>query len=213
MKKIAIFGDSGFAKEVADVCLALNYEKIVFLSSLDTFDQYIQGMEVMNESVANHLHVDGFDFAIGVGDSIIRSKIALRYRELNFPSLIHPESSFGFNQFKTIINKKGNIICAGCRLTNNIRFGEFSILNLNTTVGHDSIIGDFVSIMPGVNISGNVELGDFAYIGTGATIVHGTNEKKLKIGSNTIVGAASLVIKSVPSNITVVGVPCRVLSK
>lgn len=213
LKRIAVFGTSGFATEVADICVELNYQRIVFLSPENNLNQNIQGMEVMNENVAMHLHSDGYDFAIGIGNSQIRQKIALNYRGLNFPSLIHPDSSFGLNQRNEIQAKKGNIICAGCRLTNNIKFGEFVLLNLNTTIGHDTVIGNFVSIMPGSNISGNVEIEDSVYIGTGATVLNGTNEKKLKIGNNSIIGAASLVVRTVPSNVTVVGVPCRILSK
>ena len=43
----------------------------------------------------------------------------------------------------------GVIICAGVRLTNNIKVGNFSILNLNATVGHDTIIEHFVNVAPG----------------------------------------------------------------
>jgi sugar O-acyltransferase (sialic acid O-acetyltransferase NeuD family) len=213
MKRIAIFGYSGFAKEVADICFALNYNEIVFLSAFGSIGDVINGIIVKAESEAYQLHENGFDFVIGIGDSALRSKIAQAYREFNFPTLIHPDCSFGIYQLEQIINKKGSIICAGCRLTNNIILGDFCILNLNTTVGHDSIIGDYVSIMPGVNISGNVEVGDGVFIGTGAAIIQGRVGEKLRVGDKTVVGAATLITKSVPMDVTVVGVPFKVISK
>ncbi len=213
MKKIAIFGTSGFAREVADICIELEYASIVFLSATGHMTDYLSGMEVRDEGEVELLHLDGFDFAMGMGEPKVRRKISQKYKHLNFPNLIHPDSSFGLNQRDEIQKKKGNIICAGCRLTNNIAFGNFIVLNHNTCVGHDSIIGDFVSAMSGALIAGNVELSECSYLGSGSIILQGSINNKIKVGENTIVGSASLVTKSVKSNVTVFGVPCRQISK
>ena len=50
-----------------------------------------------------------------------------------------------------------------------------------------------------------------AYIGMRVNVVSGKNG--VEIGKNAIVGAGSLVNKSIPDNTTVVGVPARVVSK
>lgn len=213
MRKIAIFGVSGFAREVADICMALNYDEIVFLSASGIDQVLISGMDVKDESTSYQLHEEGFDFAIGIGDPALRSKVAKTYSDFNYPALIHPSCSFGFDQSERVLAIKGVIICAGCRLTNNIAIGEFCVLNLNTTIGHDSVIGNYVCIMPGVNVSGNVEVFDSVFIGTGATIIQGKEDEKLSIGEKTIVGAATLVTKSVSPGVTVVGIPFKVLSK
>ncbi len=36
---------------------------------------------------------------------------------------------------------------------------------------------------------------------------------QLKIGSNTIIGSGSVIIKDVPENVTAVGVPARVIKR
>jgi len=213
MKKIAIFGTSGFAREVADICIELEYKLILFLSAPGEDNDCISGMEVKSESEVEELHRNGFDFAMGMGDPKVRKKISLNYKHLNFPNLIHPDTSFGLNQLDEISKSKGNIICAGCRLTNNIVFGNFIVLNHNTCIGHDSIICDFVSAMSGALIAGNVELSECSYLGSGSIILQGSYHKKIKIGENTVIGTASLVIKSVKPNITVFGVPCKQISK
>lgn len=51
---------------------------------------------------------------------------------------------------------------------------------------------------------------DGAYIGMRASIIA---RKDLEIGENAIVGAMTLVNKSVPAGSTAVGVPCKVLEK
>ena len=50
---------------------------------------------------------------------------------------------------------------------------------------------------------------DGAYIGMGASIIAKTD---VVIGENVMVGACSLVNKSLPDNCTAVGVPCRILN-
>lgn len=47
-----------------------------------------------------------------------------------------------------------------------------------------------------------------AYIGTRATIIA---TKDIEIGENAIIGAMTLVNRSVPANSTAVGVPCRII--
>jgi acetyltransferase-like isoleucine patch superfamily enzyme len=75
-------------------------------------------------------------------------------------------------------------------------------LNTNSTIGHDSTIGDFVEICPGAVISGNVSIGAYSFIGSNATIL-----PKVKLGSNVIVAAGSVVTKDVPGNCMVTGIP------
>jgi serine acetyltransferase len=58
--------------------------------------------------------------------------------------------------------------------------------------------------MPSVNISGEVLIEECVYIGTGAIVLNQKN-----IGENVIVGAGSLVAKSLPKNCTALGIPAR----
>jgi hypothetical protein len=57
----------------------------------------------------------------------------------------------------------GNFICAGVIITTDVKIGNHVHLNLQTTVGHDSVLGDFVTTAPSVNISGNVNVGKGVY--------------------------------------------------
>lgn len=99
-------------------------------------------------------------------------------------------------------------IMSGTILTNDITIGECTLINLNCTIGHDSIIGNYCELTPGVHISGHVEIGDFTSIGTGAVII-----PNIKIGKNCIIGAGSVVNKDVPDNSIAVGVPAKVIKE
>lgn len=213
MSKIAIFGCSGFALEVADICHALGYESILLLSNSTDSLFEINNLPIRPESDVNELSENGYKFAIGIGDSLIRQKISDKHKGLQFPNLIHPSTIFGLNQRTSLDLVQGNIITAGVIFTNSIKLGNFGVYNLKTSVGHDCIIDDFVSIMPNVTVSGNVHIYEGVFIGTSATILQGTNDKKLTIGFFAKVGGGSLVTKSVEGGITVFGVPAKPLRK
>ena len=105
-------------------------------------------------------------------------------------------------------------MAAGVRFTTNIECGNFGAYNLNCTVGHDSILSDFVNISPGANISGNVHLKEGADVGTNAVVLQGkTMQDKLVIGRFSVVGAGAVVNRSVDDNLVVAGVPARVIRR
>ncbi len=96
------------------------------------------------------------------------------------------------------------IICPGAQTTVNVTFGSCVIVNLNATIGHDCVIGDFATISPGANISGNVTLGKRCYIGTGAAIIEGVT-----ICDDVVIGAGAVVVKDITEPGTYVGVPAK----
>lgn len=212
MKKIAIFGCSGLALEVADICHSLDYKEIVLLSN-DREEGLVNGLQIKHEREVGSLAELGFLFSIGIGDGVIRRKIAEKFSDLSFPNLVHPSATFGLNQRSAFDKRQGNIIAAGVAFTNNITVGNYGLYNLNATIGHDCIIEDFVSIMPSVSVSGNVHVREECLLGVGAVILQGEVNKKLVVGEGATVGAQTLVIKDVLSNSTVFGVPARVIKK
>ena len=208
--KIAIFGTSGFAREVADICLAADYSEILLIEK-EGGDRVRGPFPVVQEADVDSLYSDGYVFALGVGQNKIRKAIYNKFSYLKFPDLIHPSATFGWGQLQEILKHSGNIIAAGVRFTNNITMGDFGIYNLNSTVGHDCVIGDYVNIAPGANISGNVYLAEGCYIGTGAQILQGKSiDNKLAVGAYAVVGAGAVVVKEVPVSVTVKGVPAQI---
>jgi sugar O-acyltransferase (sialic acid O-acetyltransferase NeuD family) len=207
--KLAVFGASGFSREVADILLTSGVKELVFVDLSPIAHQYF-GFPIFDESCVPKLKDQGFIFVIGVGDNKARKRIFEKFPSLPYPNFIHSSASMGFKQFDMLKNRRGNIITAGVRFTNNIQIGDFGIYNLNSTVGHDCMIEDFVNLAPGVNISGNVHMKEGAYVGTNASIFQGKAiDEKLEIGAYATIGAGAVVLKSVKSFDTVVGVPAR----
>ena len=69
----------------------------------------------------------------------IQTKISVN-KHLKYPNLIHPNVVGDWERIKIGI---GNVICASNTLTTNIVFGDFNIVNLDCTIGHDVVIGNY----------------------------------------------------------------------
>jgi len=62
--------------------------------------------------------------------------------------------------------------------------------------------------MPTCNISGEVQIGEATFWGTGAKIING-----IRVGNNVSVGAGSVIIDNVIDDVTVAGVPAKIIKK
>ncbi|XXO90339.1 sugar O-acyltransferase [Acinetobacter baumannii] len=176
MKKLAIFGSGGFAKELVDLAYDQGYQEYIFLRNDMLSKNGVLGFPIQNESSIPELCKSGYKFAIAVGSGVIREKIFEAYPDLPYPNLIHSIITYGYGIQEEFANIKGLIIAAGARITNSCRFGHFIIVSFNSTIGHDCILENFLSVMPGVNVSGNVHLASKTYIGTDATILPGKSQ-------------------------------------
>ncbi|MCI1965843.1 MAG: hypothetical protein LKJ17_06905 [Oscillospiraceae bacterium] len=206
--KLAVFGTSGFAREVRDIAVLTGYDEIVFIGTSP--QNSISGCPVVTEQEVVSLERERWMFTIGVGAPKTRKQIWGRYPGLKYVNLIHPAATFGFEQREELLKQTGNIVCAGVRMTNQIRAGSFCIFNLNSTVGHDCVIEGFVTISPGAGISGNVLLKEGAYLGANSCVIQGKSEtEKMIVGCFATVGAGAVVTKNVPDHMIVKGIPAK----
>lgn len=211
MKKLAIFGTGGHAKELLDLALDQGYTDICFLECEAQQNQTFLGFSVFLESVLSNF--EHMDFAIGIADPKIRRKVYESYPYLNYPNLVHSHASLGYGVCSEIEKSKGVVIAAGARITNSTQFSDFVIVSFNSTIGHDCVLDCYVSIMPGANISGCVRLNTGAYIGTNATILPGNLNTLKSIGEYSVVGAGSVVVKDTLAYTTYIGAPAKELKK
>jgi len=210
MKKISIFGAGGFGREIQMLIEQINEIKMEweFIGFWDD-DKNIKtpindspllgGIEELNNFNNGELYL-----VCAVGEPNTKEQIIknISNPSVKFPILIHPNALIGNRKYVSI--GEGSIITAGNIITTNIKIGKHVILNLSCTVGHDTIIEDFSSFMPTVNISGEVVIKKKVYVGTGAKIIN-----LLEIGENTTIGAGSVVAKSLPGKCVAVGIPAR----
>ena len=211
MKDIAIFGAGGFGREVLTLINDIN--KVEKLRNIVGFfeDGYkkgdkINGITVLGTTQDLNTWNKEISVVVAVGNPIVKKKIIdnINNQYVDYPTIIHPTVLIGASNYVKI--GKGCIICANNIITTNIEIGNFVILNLACTVGHDTVIGNYAAFMPTCNISGEVIINDCVYCGTGVKIIN-----QIEIGENSIIGAGAVVTSSKPDNCTIVGVPAKVI--
>lgn len=212
MKKLAIIGSGGFAKELLDLAIDQGYHQICFLERNAKDGDALLGFPILAESVIPTL--TDTVYAIGVADPKIRKRIYETYPDLTYPNLIHSQASLGYGIRELLEDSKGIVIAAGARITNSCRFGNFIIVSFNSTIGHDCILENYVSIMPSANISGCVHLMQGTYVGTNVAVLPGKNPEQLKcLGENSVIGAGAVVVKHTEPNKVYIGSPAKELRR
>jgi len=214
MEDLVIIGAGGFARETRFLVEDINrknpqYKFLGYLvSDLDKLSEYDSKDEVLGDFNWFRSRTNPVNVAIGIGTPTYRLKLSQElnnYSTVKFPTLIHPNVIYDKESCKF---EKGVIVCASNIFTVNITLCEFSMVNLNCTIGHEAVIGAGSVLNPSVNISGGVEIGKEVLVGTGAQIL-----QYLKIGNKAIIGAGACVRKNVDDGTTVVGVPAIPFSK
>jgi len=207
MKRIGIFGTSGFAREVADIAWELSYRPLFVARDATELAHWDGSDDVIVEEEAGKY--GDIPFAVGIGNQAVRQRLVGRYPALEFANLIHPAASFGRGQREAVKGRRGVIVAAGVRLSNRIQVGDFTVFDRNATVGHDCIVDEFAHIAPAACVSGNVHLESACWIGAGAVINQGNAQSKLIIGNNSVIGSGAVVIGPCEAHGVYAGVPAR----
>jgi sugar O-acyltransferase (sialic acid O-acetyltransferase NeuD family) len=204
-----IVGAKGFAKEVLEVLYQLNQlDNLVFYDDVndDAPQMLYNEFPILRtkESASHYFKTIDNRFTIGIGNPLLRKKLMEQFVQLGgeFTSAISPLAQIG--HFGNTIGKGCNIM-TDALISNNVQIGNGCIVYFKSIIAHDSFIGDFVEISPGVKILGRCKIGSYSQIGTNSTIL-----PDVVIGKNVIVGAGSVVTKDVPNNCLVVGIPALV---
>jgi len=188
--KLALFGNGGHAREVA---AQLNKEVTFFVDD-----------EFSNESAKpiSDFKPENYLMMVAVANSKEREKIVKRLpSNTKYFTFVHPTVLSMDNNIEI---GEGSFIGAYSILTTNIKVGKHSILNRGNQIGHDTLIGDYFSAMPGAIVSGNVILGENVYMGTNSSI-----KEKIQVCSNVTIGSNATVIKNIIIGGTYVGVPSK----
>ena len=215
--RLVVVGAGGFGREVIDVVDAVNSSASVPLwevvGVLDDAPSEVNLRRLEKRGVSYLGGTDGHiansppaHYLVGVGSPRVRRKMAAKFDNAGWlaATVVHPTATMGFD----VRVGDGSVICAGVRLTTNIGLGRHVHLNLNCTVGHDCVIGDFVSVNPLASVSGDCIVEDGVLIGVAGVVLNG-----LRVGRDAVVGGSACAVKDVPPEVVIVGVPGRQLRR
>jgi len=212
-QSLIILGTSGFAQEIHWLIQDINkvddaprFDVKGFIGEPNK-PQEEKGMLILGNDDWAFAHLDRkIRFVTAVANPSLRRRIAESYERKGFQpiSLIHPTARIA----PSTPIPNGAIVCAGAILTTHIQLGRYPLINLHTTIGHDAQLGEFVTLAPGVHLSGGVVIGDEVELGTGAVVL------PLKsIGAGARIGAGAVVTKDLLGGRTYMGVPAQFVPK
>jgi sugar O-acyltransferase (sialic acid O-acetyltransferase NeuD family) len=207
IRPLVIIGAGGFGREVFQLVSDINRDRANWHVLGFVADGHRDSAELAVLGAADLGPVDAFEmidacYVLGIGNNHARQAIDERVSAWSKvpATLVHPSASIG----STVALGPGSVVAAGARLTTNIVTGRHCNFHLNSNVGHDCRLGDYVTLNPGASVGGHVNLGHRTTIATNATVL-----PDLMIGDDVMVGAGAVVLKPVEAGQTVVGVPAR----
>jgi sugar O-acyltransferase (sialic acid O-acetyltransferase NeuD family) len=204
MSDLLILGAGGHGKVVAEIALMTNkWSNVVFL------DDNPEHNEVDNIPVVGKIK-DCFllkskyqDAFVAIGNNQLRLKWINKLSNEGFrlPTIIHPFTSV--SSYCRI--GEGTVIMPGAVLNTGVVIGRACIINTSSSIDHDCVLEDGVHISPGVSIGGTVRVGSCTWICIGSHVAN-----NIKIGYGSVIAAGATVIKPVPDNVMVAGVPAMI---
>lgn len=205
---IVVYGAGGHAREIAWLIDAVMPEAL-FTGYIDDAADRLARIDdrqvwALDQYVTQH---GGTRIVIGVGHPVIRRALtekAIR-NTLTPTSIVHPSA----RRSPTVEIGVGCVVFPGTTLTVNVRVDDHVHINVGCTVSHDTTIGQYSTLAPGVTVCGNVHIGSDAIIGAGATIINGTPRRPLVIGDGSLIGAGACVTSSTSPHTVYAGVPAR----
>lgn len=211
-----IFGAGGFAREVAWLLRDLAHSRnvpfvvdaFVAADSAPNLGTEIGGIRVRGESEFFDSEAGSSpNIYIAVGSpqlkAILHRKCCGALPTAKFPACIHPSVIMDIREGAIEVGV-GTIICAGTIITTDVKVGDFVHINLNCTLGHDSRIGHYSTLSPGVHVSGGASIGDSCFFGTGSVIL-----ESLSVIGGSSIGAGATVVRNIEEQGTYVGTPAR----
>lgn len=202
LDQVNIYGGSGHAKVVYEAIESIAEKKVGYIFDDNPLLESLLDRPVLSPRFSERLK--SYPTVIAIGNNVIRKKLAesLDVSFSNYIShnsaIISPTSKIG----------EGTVIFANAVVNSSAEIGEHCILNSGSIVEHDCILEDFVHISPKAALAGGVKIGEGTQIGMGAMVIQG-----VKIGKWCTIGAGAVIIKDIPSYVTVVGNPGRIIKQ
>ena len=204
MNRLVLCGAGGHAKVVVDILRAAEeHFNIVFVDANPALaGKTFLGFEV--HSVEDLRPGDRDYFLVSIGDNSDRSRNYESFLRLGLQPItaIHPTAVVS----PSARIGSGTVVMPRAVINAAAAIGENCIINTGAIVEHDCVVGDHVHISPGATIGGGATLESLVHVGLNASVLPG-----LSVGRSSVVGAGGVVIRCVPENVVVAGVPARLI--
>lgn len=142
---------------------------------------------------------------VPIGNNKVRVRVLKEFEQNGFeiPSFIHKDTII----HSSVIIGKAVYILPGTNIMPLTVIGDYTMISMGVNIAHHNIIEEGCFFSQGTNIGASMNIKKLAYVGISATLMTGVKT----IGINTLIGAGAVVIKDVPDNAVMAGVPAKIL--
>lgn len=201
MRKICIIGTGGYAKEI--FWLISDLKRDLEVECFMEPDDHWTDRTFMDKPVRPQSEFDAslFSAVIAVGNSQIREKVTQQLpAQTQYETLVSPHAQVT----KWVELGEGCIVQTHSVITVDVKAGRHCHFNGFTTVGHDTVIGDFFTSTVFVAISGGCQIGKHSYWGNQSTV-----RQNINICDNVVIGMGAVVAKDITESGIYVGIPAK----
>ncbi len=205
MKELIIIGAGGYAKSVLD---SIDYSKYEVEGFIDEFSKKKEhlGISIIANSLESIKDKEKYCYFIAIGNNKRRKYWFDKLKSYNLElinvidksSIVSKNATIGTGCFVgkfAVVNSKAII-------------GDNTIINTRALVEHGCKVGNHCNLSTNMVINGDVVVGDGSFIGSSSVTIG-----QLTIGAWSTVGAGAVVIRNVGDNVTVAGVPAKIIKE
>lgn len=140
-----------------------------------------------------------------IGNNKLRTQFLSLAKHLGYqiPNFIHSSVIIS----PSVVLGEGVYILLNTSIMPYVTIKNYVMISMNSNIAHHSVLEEGTFISTGVNFGASIVAHKYSYIGISATIMTGVKE----LGEDCLIGAGAVVIKDIPDNAVVAGVPAKIL--
>lgn len=207
---IILYGAGGHAKTVAAVVESLPEFRIVGILDDDQGKHHKEhfGYPVLGDwnQMSQQPWNDVEHAFAAVGDNQCRAAISRKLvsQGKTLLTFVDPQAVL----LRGAALQRGTVVFPRAVIGADARVGEGAIISIGAVLSHDSRVGDYSHLAPGVTLGGGARVGSYSFLGINAVVLPG-----VEIADHVVVGANALVNHDLPSGVTAVGSPARIIKR
>lgn len=204
MKRLILIGAGGHSKSVADSIEKSKFKLCGFIDE-NKVGKHL-GLPIYGACIEDVPNYQEFFYFVSIGN--------VCYRKMWFDKIMGKGlNAINIIDSSAIISSSarlgiGNFIGKMAVINADAEIGNNNVINTKALIEHECKVGSHNHLSTNSVINGNVVVEDKVFIGS-SSVCNG----QLRIGYGSIIGSGSVIIKDVPANVTVVGVPARVIKR
>lgn len=200
MKVIGVLGAGSQAAETAGYLIESGY-KVEFFFTESTYLEKNSILEKIAPIFTEKNIPNKFSktkVVSAVGSPFVRKRLVEIWPYNNFTNFIHKTAWLA----KEVEIGEDVTISPMCVINADVKISSHVLINIGSTISHDTSLDKYATISPNVAIAGKVTVGEGVFLGIGSNVID-----NVVIKGGAVVAAGSTVTKDIDEAILVAGVP------